>query len=130
MYRLASTAPRQLISVEIRLEGAYFGSTSVTDGRLLAKTDPPVPSAHCDGTESGNCAYRSQRGVGVASPTHVSCCTALGRPVLLATRVTSDADGACWNTATPPPMRARGPRRSPSMNEICCASPSVFEKLM
>src|SRR5690348_8602778 len=50
-------------------------------GALFAKTLPVVPSAQVVGIVDGS-PYAPQFGMGVAGPTQLSCCTAVGRPVL------------------------------------------------
>ena len=53
-----------------------------TLGAELAKTLPVVPSAQVVGTADKLLTYALQSGTGVAKPTQLSCCTALGSPVL------------------------------------------------
>src|SRR5476649_1154810 len=71
--------------------------------------------------------YDVQSGIGVAAPTHESCCTALGNPVLSMAEAMRLALGVFWKTPMPPRTTARGPRIIPSNIVICGAVPYVYE---
>ena len=96
---------------------------------MLANTVPVVPSAHCVGIAPRLAAYAAQFGVGAATPTQASCCTALGKPGVVerradrlrVRRALEDADAAAHH-------RARAARTAPWNAAICGAVPYVHEK--
>src|SRR5256885_715152 len=72
--------------------------------------------------------YVLHAGTGVADPTHVICCTALGNPVLSIAEPTVPVCGRFWKRPMPPRTTARGPRAAPANDAICAPVPYVHEK--
>src|SRR5688500_3109257 len=85
------------------------------------------PPTHVVGIVAGSLAYAVQSGTGVAVPTQVICCTALGRPVLSSADPTRLVPGIFWKRPTPPRTTALGPRTAPRNDAICGALPYDHE---
>src|SRR5215510_11009514 len=125
--RLSSTAPFHCRFERIARGDSKCLSNSVTFGAPLANGVPAAPFAHCVGMEWTLARYVVQAGVGAAAPTHMSCCTPLGNPVLSSAEPIDCALGVLWKMPTPPRMTARGPRTAPSNAPTWPAVPYVQE---
>ena len=68
-------------------------------------------------------AYAVQSGMGAAGPTHVSCWSDEGSPVLSMAFCSSCVPGVFWNTPTPPRSTARGARIIPGSSASWSACP-------
>src|SRR5215510_10250824 len=125
--RLSSIAPPHC-----RFERSARGdskclSNSVTLGAPLANGVLAAPFKHSVGMAPMFPRYVVQSGVGAAAPTHMSCCTPLGNPVLSRDAPIVCAVGVLWKMPTPPRTTARGPRTAPSNAPTWLAVPYVHE---
>src|SRR5688572_27103389 len=99
--------------VQLRFDRMLRGETkslpkTVTFGAALANgLDPDPPPTHVVGIDDGSVAYALQSGTGVAFPTHVTCWTALGSPVLSSAEPTVLVPGRFWKIPMPPRTTAR-----------------------
>src|SRR5258705_8918378 len=107
--RLRSVAPLQPTLERTLRDATKSGEKAVTFGTTFAN-GVFAPPTHCVGMSDGSETYAFQFGTGVAVPTQVTCCTALGSPVLSSAEPISPVPGTFCNTPTPPRTTARGPR--------------------
>src|SRR5215510_183877 len=76
-------------------------SKSVTFGAPLANGVLAAPFKHSVGMAPMFPRYVVQSGVGAAAPTHINCCTPLGKPVLSSAVPMVCAVGVLWKMPTP-----------------------------